>query len=505
MEWKIENVIELASYKSRQLYYNSTIGTLYINSSIYFYTISDYFKTTPKEPIYSLINKPDDVISTDFTDAEVFFIHFVNYCKYLNISLIQPIEKLTVAIDTTKFFEDYQEARALLNSVGQEAILDVYSNTERYVKIRKENSNEEILISLLDSIYPGKYSKTGQNVIIHWDRVTITNSQGSSHVMHDFYIELKFESDFLRLREMRGLRASFTLKEYWNTNPYTFSHLSTGEFGRWGYLCLGHTALSNMYTYLRSGEGTSMILEAFLLQLDSYVRWESREGGPYRGSNIGKITYRSSAPSGPSLYIPAKYYNYLPHGKKLVQALAPILELKVESRLNKFTNNLSIVKTDLLERALFRYWDKTGLIDKHFPADRNFGIYYKDISSGEYFSKTELQLRNSDELTKIYYSVKESMPEKFPNVLFEFQGKPVKVQLLPEDFETKKDKIDVSDSEVLKGYIQVLPPAITTGIINGINEALDILITDKLNNLNTELKDDTNTSTTHFEAQPVAS
>lgn len=329
----------------------------------------------------------------------------------------------------------------------------------------------EQITTLLGMYYPDKYDIDIPNkiVILHWDKVEISNSQGATHTMYDFYIRLKFNNQFNRLSELSGLRATFTLKEYWNNNPYTFSHLGTSRFGEWGNLCLGSTPLADMYTILKTPEFSLLVLEAFLLQLNEYVRWESLEGGPYRGSNIGKIAYKSNTNTIPTFntYRISKY-----DVQKIISKIYLVLEIKTVS--NNLGTQLELIDTPLLERAVHATCVKYGYLNGMLDTSKPFEVY-KNFETNETFWEQELKTTNTGDLTKVYFEQKK-LVEQGNSDLFSFKGTQVRRKLLPEHFED-----EVIQTEETKTMLpKVLAPALYLRIKTLINEQLLILTKKKI-------------------------
>lgn len=338
-------------------------------------------------------------------------------------------------------------------------------------------SNEEVLTqieqitNLLGMYYPEKYDINIPNrtVILHWDKVEIGNSQGATHTMYDFYIRLRFNEDFTKLSQMDGLRATFTLKEYWNNNPYTFSHLSTGRFGEWGNLCLGSTPLADMYAILKTPEFSLLVLEAFLLQLNEYVRWESLEGGPFRASNIGKIAYKNNSATIPSFNT---YRINASCAREIISKVYPVLELKTVS--TNLGTKLELIDTPLLERAVHATCVKYGYLNFMLDRSKPFEVY-KNFETGETFWEDELKTTNSEYLTRVYFEQKKLI-EQDNSDLFSFKGTRVRRKLLPEHFED-----EVPQAEETKTILpKVLAPALYLRIKTLINEQLLILTKKKI-------------------------
>lgn len=380
-----------------------------------------------------------DIISDEDNDPEIYFYtNFEDIPLYLYFELTE------------------QQLNSFLNNT--------ISNEEALAQI-------EQITNLLGMYYPEKYDIDIPNrtVILHWDKVEIGNSQGATHIMYDFYIRLRFNNKFTKLSEISGLRATFTLKEYWNNNPYTFSHLSTGRFGEWGSLCLGSTPLADMYAILQTPEFSLLVLEAFLLQLNEYVRWESLEGGPYRASNIGKIAYKNNSDTIPS-------FSTLRIGrgdvKSILLKVYPVLELKTVS--TNLGTQLELLDTPLLERAVHATCVKYGYLNHMLDTSKPFEVY-KNFETNETFWEHELKTTNDGYLTRVYFEQKKLI-EQGNSDLFSFKGTQVRRKLLPEHFEDEAIQTEETKTMLPK----VLAPALYSRIKTLINEQLLILTKKKI-------------------------
>ena len=124
------------------------------------------------------------------------------------------------------------------------------------------------------------YSIVGRYFIvtIKFPFITITNYLGESHLIRDFYVEIKFYntgiSDFLSFRT--------TITNYENKAGYSHSHVPTQGLGTFLRLerrafCLGQGELRDLQHKVHNED----TLENFLFGLNTYLKWESLEGGPY--------------------------------------------------------------------------------------------------------------------------------------------------------------------------------------------------------------------------------
>lgn len=125
------------------------------------------------------------------------------------------------------------------------------------------------------------------NFIVRYPKFIISNSNKFSKELRDlfFKIEMEWYSDRWILICMIGARTTFEYVDY--VKAYQHSHLSHGDnCGTWADCCLGSgTPISIKQAELRD-DGIRTVadlenFELFFFLLDSYIEWESLEGGPY--------------------------------------------------------------------------------------------------------------------------------------------------------------------------------------------------------------------------------
>jgi hypothetical protein len=137
------------------------------------------------------------------------------------------------------------------------------------------------------------YREDRSQVIIRFDKITITNSMGETHDIVDLYVRFSLhfsEQGFRFVGPLEGARGALTIEE--QKSFYRHSHLPPANdddeeecegaiFFR--EFCLGsdigpmQAAINNI---LDSSKNIDMFAY-FCEQLNSYVRWESIEGGPH--------------------------------------------------------------------------------------------------------------------------------------------------------------------------------------------------------------------------------
>ena len=164
------------------------------------------------------------------------------------------------------------------------------------------NEGEKIIISemitSLNSIYKDRWSfrfldlYTFPQILIYFPEFTIKNSSGDTHKILDLYVVLKpvLCSNGPNFgNSIYGFRTTLTDKEY--SSGYIHSHISSIDvyfehFSLNNYVyksfCLGSSEVIDIMQILNNSSSFDKnMFELLLLTLDTYVKWESLEGGPY--------------------------------------------------------------------------------------------------------------------------------------------------------------------------------------------------------------------------------
>jgi len=115
------------------------------------------------------------------------------------------------------------------------------------------------------------------SIIIYFPTITISNSQGGSHIMRDLYVKLKINNKTLNI-----LLARTTVLDY-EYQHYLFSHCNGTRLGRYsGSLCFGDTVLqNNVKKCINSFTINYTSIDYIISSLYGYLSWESLEGTPY--------------------------------------------------------------------------------------------------------------------------------------------------------------------------------------------------------------------------------
>lgn len=133
------------------------------------------------------------------------------------------------------------------------------------------------------------------NIVLKYNDITLTNSEGSSHFIKSIFIKLRFNKITKRFdNSMQGVRGDLSVKEL--NSGYSHSHLRTGQ-NFWSPFCLGSSEITGILTDLNNADFNDAKFDLLLYNLEEYIKWESIEGGPYfriANLNYGESTRETS-------------------------------------------------------------------------------------------------------------------------------------------------------------------------------------------------------------------
>ena len=151
----------------------------------------------------------------------------------------------------------------------------------------KPNIKEEITKLTEEMFGEERVWLAGTSMIIHFPEIDICNSAGKKHPIKDLFVKFNFLHDFSAIDSfLSGLRTTLSTVEV--LKSYQHSHLNSNGLGSWCSFCLGSsTPIVKCFMELQIDKAFSQKdwkdkYYMFLFQIDQYVRWESKEGGPYR-------------------------------------------------------------------------------------------------------------------------------------------------------------------------------------------------------------------------------
>lgn len=162
---------------------------------------------------------------------------------------------------------------------------------------------------VLESVYPNNYdihfgfNDFSQNdfssmmIVIRFPKINIKNSKEMSHTIENLFVKIETHliEGTLSIQNVHGARTKLTYEEYVST--YCHSHLtfSKEQIGRYSKFCTGSGEINNIKLMFNSSNNDWNLLRLYLLHLNTFVSWESLEGGPYRRiSEIGNHSILSN-------------------------------------------------------------------------------------------------------------------------------------------------------------------------------------------------------------------
>lgn len=136
-------------------------------------------------------------------------------------------------------------------------------------------------IKELPSLYNKLFAFT-----IYYPELTITLAEtGQKHTIYGVYVEVSFPT-----WEIQVGRNIFSQAEL--EAGYTHSHVSGGQLGRMHSLCLGNGPINNLinqiqyYDEQKASISYENLIQSFVLQLETVLTTESRQGVPYISMNV---------------------------------------------------------------------------------------------------------------------------------------------------------------------------------------------------------------------------
>ena len=124
------------------------------------------------------------------------------------------------------------------------------------------------------------------NIIVHWDKVTISNERDESMDIYDFFCRIALYRDGSLASKPMFTKSTFTDLQ-WN-NKYIHSHVSGISLDNWegefSTSCLGTGPLVHTTNLLSDNRASYTDMSRWMLlcvELDKYVHVESLEGRPY--------------------------------------------------------------------------------------------------------------------------------------------------------------------------------------------------------------------------------
>lgn len=164
----------------------------------------------------------------------------------------------------------------------------------------------EIMISdkeniALNDIYSYPFITFSLGILIRFPEITIKNSRLESHIIKDLVLCLPLVCKRNLLpATLRGVRLTVTPAEL--KKRYQHSHISTGKFPssvihdlQTAPFCLGEGNIAFLLgKFISITTFERRIFERLLMEIESFVAWESLEGGPYINMEMVKKALSTS-------------------------------------------------------------------------------------------------------------------------------------------------------------------------------------------------------------------
>lgn len=203
---------------------------------------------------------------------------------------------------STKYYGEYESLYS---------VFDLIENYEKNTTLLNSDNIKEFIpfIKILNEIYPNQwdfyYTLEDKDILISglhikFDKFTISNSAGFSHIIENLIVSLCIYYDTIKesfsiYPNLYGYRTTLTKAEL--DSDYEHSHLCTetkGIFKEDDYkycyerFCLGTSVLNNLLEkQFKENIKAKDIFKDILLNIFSTISYESLEGTPYR--NISSI------------------------------------------------------------------------------------------------------------------------------------------------------------------------------------------------------------------------
>jgi len=220
------------------------------------------------------------------------------------------------------------------------------------------------------------------NVLIHYPEVIITNSKGYTHKIKDLFVVLMFYAG--RLEDIKGFRTTFSSKEF--VSGYMHSHLPVGDIHRVNSFCKGSSEFNDIVIKFKNHEVTELTFKHLLFSINSFIKWESLEGGPY--IKIVGILYQNVNEDEEDEEDEEDVYKFLTDElkqniisnsdvflyKTAYQSIFKVKIKRFKELLEALPNKFKIVIIDKVEYLKRKF-------PTHITMEKDFGIYTKNFNS----------------------------------------------------------------------------------------------------------------------------
>lgn len=138
-----------------------------------------------------------------------------------------------------------------------------------------------------ERVWVDPHDSSSFDIYIHFPELEIVNSRNSRHTITNLYVNFKVEGIDIEETNSNicsilcnGDRQTLTIEEY--SSKYLHSHLPSMRNDNFGYktFCLGASNFGQILVEVSMNMSEESWMMLFL-SLESYLKWESLEGGPY--------------------------------------------------------------------------------------------------------------------------------------------------------------------------------------------------------------------------------
>jgi hypothetical protein len=222
---------------------------------------------------YSATNLQNHTFDVDNGSQWIYYITAVTQVS-------QFVEKATELLENDSSVYDSgsnsYKIENWLSGYTIEQLIDVFEAYFHYYDTAKRNSIANLLSAVNKYYDSSLVDITNDYIMILYPELTIENSHGKKHKIKDLYVKLLLHSNGY-IHRIDGFRGKISTIEF--ECGYSHSHLSRQLFDNFKSFCLGEdTPMSSMMGKFFLDEDEALL---FLALLDSYLIWESLEGGPY--------------------------------------------------------------------------------------------------------------------------------------------------------------------------------------------------------------------------------
>jgi len=314
----------------------------------------------------------------------------------------------------------------------------VYKRTGKYShhydvleKIYNEFSYVNENINDLDVQFSLSY-KSYKLIIYHGD-IEISNSENEKHPIKELYSSFKIEHDEYNRRtwttDFRMFRGKYSAFELLNEGGYLHSHCSTysshirdGEVkidNNFIYshdVCLGSSELGTLLG-TRHNSISAIDLTTIFMYIDTFVRWESLEGGPYRklndmyGSTFG-VRVSTDITNTDSMIrhlIHSGKLDIHMRDNKINSNIDSIIRILTESNILKNNRSKKNHIYDLSKKKKYMELENSSLLSQVFFNGKYVNIICEKMEENEYDQYIDLMFNNID--NNIVFDIKSKIDE----------------------------------------------------------------------------------------------